>query len=103
MLDQHASDACAHGAGPRPVAIFQRVLEPLADNPGECRIGVAHRTKRIGCAEAHRARTGAKADTSVEEPPMLRSVVRCRMSEAYADRCDVRSLFRSRGERERHC
>jgi hypothetical protein len=46
-----------------------------------------HWTKRIGCAEAHRARTGAKPDTSVEEPLMLRSVVRCRMSEAHADRC----------------
>jgi hypothetical protein len=77
-------------------------LEPPANNPRECRIRFAHRTKCIGCAEAHRARTGAKPNTSVEEPPMLLSVVRCRMSEAHADRCDVCSRTITR-QLERHC
>ena len=79
----------------------QRVLEPAADNRRQCRIGVAHGTCRIGCAEAHRARTGGKANTSVEEPPMLRRVVRCRMREADTERCDVRSRTVTR-ELERH-
>ncbi len=29
MLDQHAADACAQGAGARPVSSSQRVLEPI--------------------------------------------------------------------------
>ena len=66
------------------------------------RVSFAHRTKRIGRAEGQRARTGAKPDTSVEEPPMLRGIVRCRMSEAHADRCDVCSRTIAR-QLECHC
>ena len=43
MLDQHASDARAHGAGTRR-PISQRGLEPAVNNPRECRIGFAHWT-----------------------------------------------------------
>ena len=49
VLDQQAADACAHGAGARPFASAQRILEPVADNRRKCRIGIAW-TCRVGCA-----------------------------------------------------
>lgn len=48
MLDQNAAEVCAHGAIAGPIAKFQCVLEPAADTPRQCGIGVAHRKGRVG-------------------------------------------------------